>query len=160
MRFVGRCLQVRHGAVVGRNGLMCRFARGWLSDLKATTYGEVSDRDGRDAGDAICRSVPLGPTWGGGGAQWFDMSLSEGMAVGPEGRDLRGDVGPEGSNAGDAICRSAPLGPTFGLAGRNGLICRFARGWLSDLKATTYGGGGSSPRARNQSRSLPISTHS
>jgi hypothetical protein len=59
--------------VVGRNGLMCRFARGWLSylkattygemsDLKASTYGEVSDRDGRDAGDAICRSAPSGPT--------------------------------------------------------------------------------------------------
>ena len=49
-----------------------------------------------DAGDAICRSAPSGPTWGGGGAQWFDVSLREGMAVVPEGHDLRGDVGPEG----------------------------------------------------------------
>ena len=48
--------------LVVRNGLMCRFARGWLSDLKATTYGEMSDRDGRDAGDATCRSAPSGPT--------------------------------------------------------------------------------------------------
>ena len=28
--------------------------------------------------------------------QWFYVSLREGMAVGPEGRDLRGGVGPEG----------------------------------------------------------------